>query len=265
MPETMEDSESETDNILEVVSSLQNVVSNYQTQCNDTLQLNRKLQQDCANLISQFHFQFLNNRSLSNIDSSEINQSETFESKQQHLIDLIQAATKENFQLRESNVKLQRQSKLQDNKIRNLKYMMSQQNKKMVQDKADQRAIRAQENIIRSKLLEIQKLKHEVKKNEQLLTNNNKTIKRVEKRPKTAVVVRGISTTRNNHLEKQNKNATGDNSMISVASKLNDLLDDLNIQISEDKKKGKSCSAYDTFLTETQTSLTKLVTALTVQ
>ncbi|GFY12948.1 uncharacterized protein TNCV_665141 [Trichonephila clavipes] len=264
MPETMGDSESETDNILEVVSSLQNVVSNYQTQCNNSLQLNQKLQQECANLISKFHFQFLNNRSQSNIDSNEINQSETFESKQQHLIDLIQVATKENFQMRESNVKLQRQSKLQDNKIRNLKYMMSQENKKMVQDKADQRAIRAQENIIRSKLLEIQKLKHEIKKNEQLLTNNNKTIKRVEKRPKTAIVVRGISTIRNSHLEKQNKNATGDNSMISVALKLNDLLDDLNIQILEDKKKGKSCSAYDTFLTEAQTSLTKLLTALTV-
>ncbi|GFQ76310.1 uncharacterized protein TNCT_548051 [Trichonephila clavata] len=261
----MEDSGSETDNILEVVSSLQNVVSNYQTQCDDSIQLNRKLQQDCAILISQFNFQFLNNRSLSNIDSNEINQSETFESKQQELIDLIQAATKENFQLRESNVKLQRQSKLEDNKIRNLKYMMSQQNKKMIQDKADQRAIREQENIIRSKLLEIQKLKHEIKKNEQLLTDNNKIVKRVDKRPKTAALVREIPAIKNSRLDKQNKNATGDNSMISVASKLNDLLDDLNIQISEDKKKGKSCSAYDTFLTETQRSLMKLVKALTVQ
>ncbi|GFT58790.1 uncharacterized protein NPIL_557791 [Nephila pilipes] len=263
MAETMKKQDSEIDNICEVVSSLQNIVSKYQTRCIDSLQLNQNLRRNCGNIIAQLHLQFLNNDSQSTLtDSNETDQSKTFESKQEQLIDLIQAATKENFELRESNVKLRRQSKFQNNKIRNLKYMISQQNKKMAQNKVDQRAILIQENIIRSKLLEIQKLKYEIKRNEQLLTNNENNIKLINKQSVKAVASRKIYTSKNNILE--NQKAGGDSSMISVASKLNDFLNDLNIQISEDKKNAKSCSVYDAFLTDTQTSLMKLIKGLTV-
>ncbi|GBM80873.1 hypothetical protein AVEN_89758-1 [Araneus ventricosus] len=251
-----------------VTKDLRNVVSQYQTQCTNALHINLTLQRTCAELLTKIPHLRLSNDFGDNFEDAKDKQkmascnakinkqkSDHSNSEKEHLIGQIRKITEENFNLRESKVKLQRLSKLEDKKIRNLQRIIETDKRKLNQNHIDMNAIQEQRNKIKSKMLEIQKLQQEIKETEKQMRTGTESVKRDKIAPKR---ISFQKKPQNSNSRMQNEKTPKSPAILPVILKLKDLLGELAIQVSEAEQNGKSCDLYTTFLSETQASILKL-------
>ncbi|KAF8796335.1 hypothetical protein HNY73_000719 [Argiope bruennichi] len=228
-----------------VMKDLENVVSKYRIQCSDALQLNQTLHRACAEMIMKLHHLRKNNDSGDNFHeandkqksktcdakvSNQKQKSDNPDSSEERLIDQIRKITEENLNLRGSKVKLQRLSKLEDKKIRNLQRRIETDKRKLDQNCIDKHAIQEQKNRIKNKIFEIQKLQREIKETEKQMRIRMESVKKNRNEPKRIFTKKP----QNYNLEIQNGTTTSKNpNLLPIILKMKDLLGQIAVEVSD--------------------------------